>query len=133
MKQIVIAGRMGKDAELRRTQGGDPVLSFSVAVDDGFGENKTTIWFDTTVWGKHAEALGNLGLKKGTALTVAGDLSTREHEGRTYLKVNASKVTLQGGGEQRPARTSSQTPKQQSYAEASGGRVNEDLDDDLPF
>ncbi len=38
MKQITIAGRLGKDAELRRTQGGDPVLSFPVAVDDGYGE-----------------------------------------------------------------------------------------------
>lgn len=36
MKNITIAGRLGKAAELRRLQDGTPVLSFTVAVDDGW-------------------------------------------------------------------------------------------------
>ena len=64
MKQIVIAGRTGKPAELRRTQNGDAVLSFSVAVDDGFGQNKKTLWFDCSVWGKRGETLKDM-LPKG--------------------------------------------------------------------
>jgi single-stranded DNA-binding protein len=37
MKNVTIAGRIGRSAELRRTQSGDPVASFSVAVDDRSG------------------------------------------------------------------------------------------------
>jgi single-stranded DNA-binding protein len=32
---LTIAGNIGKDAEVRRTQSGDPVAGFSVAVDNG--------------------------------------------------------------------------------------------------
>src|SRR5690606_12117409 len=96
MKQIVIAGRTGKPAELRRTQNGDAVLSFSVAVDDGFGQNKKTLWFDCSVWGKRGETLKDM-LPKGKEVTVSGDLSTREHDGKTYLTVRVNELTLQGG------------------------------------
>lgn len=102
MKQITIAGRVGKTGELRRTQGGDPVLNFSVAVDDGYGENKSTMWFDCSVWGKRASALEQH-ITKGSAVTIAGDLGRREHESKTYLTVNVRELTLQGGGEKREA------------------------------
>lgn len=120
MKQITIAGRAGKPGELRRTQNGDPVLSFSVAVDDGYGDKKSTMWFDCSVWGKRAQSL-EPHINKGTALTLTGDLGRREHEGKTYLTVRVNELTLQGGGE-KPER-------QQPYAEQGGG---EDPDS-IPF
>jgi single-strand DNA-binding protein len=100
MKSICIAGRTGKAGELRHINGGDTVLSFSVAVDDGYGDKKSTMWFDCSVWGKRAAALApHIG--KGAALTVIGDLGKREHEGKTYLTVRVNELTLQGGGEKR--------------------------------
>ncbi len=103
MKNITIAGRTGKDAETRHTtQTGDSVTSFSVAVDDGYGDKKTTLWFDCSLWGKRGESLAPH-LVKGTAVTVSGDLSKREHEGKTYLTVRVNDVTLQGGGERKEA------------------------------
>ena len=133
MKQITIAGRLGKDAELRRTQGGDPVLSFPVAVDDGYGDRKSTMWFDCTVWGKRAEALSSH-LAKGMAVAVSGDLGKREHDGKTYLTVRVSELTMQGGGERQDSK-----PKR-SYGEESGGmsgggtsRMAADMDDEIPF
>ena len=133
MKQITIAGRLGKDAELRRTQGGDPVLSFPVAVNDGYGERKSTMWFDCTVWGKRADALSSH-LVKGMAVTVSGDLGKREHDGKTYLTVRVSELTMQGGGERQDSKPN------RSYGEESGGmygggtsRVAADLDDQIPF
>ena len=46
----------------------------------------------------------------GTAsVTVAGDLSTRDHDGKTYLTVRVAEITLQGGksdGQQRDTGTS---------------------------
>ena len=97
MKNVTIAGGIGKDAVTRTTQGGDKVTGFSVGVSEGFGDGKRTIWFDCSLWGNRGEKLAGY-LTKGSRVAVSGDLSTREHEGRTYLTVRASEVTLLGGG-----------------------------------
>lgn len=101
MKNIAIAGNLGRDAEFKTTQSGKELCSFSVAVDDGFGEDKGTIWFDVTKWGKGTEGLSRI-LRKGSKVAVSGELSTREYEGKTYLQVRANDVTIQGtpGGNQ---------------------------------
>lgn len=96
MKIITIAGRITRDAVTRTTQQGDKVTGFSVAVDDGFGQNKRTLFFDCSLWGKRGDSLAQY-LVKGASVTVAGDLSTREHEGRTYLTIRVSEIALQGG------------------------------------
>ena len=72
--KITIVGRLGKDVELRYTPDGKAVASFSVAVDDGFGENKKTIWFRVSVWGKQAEPC-NQYLKQGSIVLVDGRLT----------------------------------------------------------
>ncbi len=99
-----IAGNLGKDAAYKETQNGKPLCSFPVAADVGFGENKRTLWVDVTRWGDGAKGLANI-LVKGSRVTVSGELSTREHEGKTYLQIRADHVTLQGGS-QRPAQQS---------------------------
>ena len=124
MKNVTIAGRIGRSAELRRTQGGDPVASFSVAVDDRSGKEKATMWFDCSVWGKRAESLSQY-LTKGTAVCVSGDLGTREHNGKTYLTVRVNDVTMLGGGERQSGGQSADTGERQSFSD--------DLSDDLPF
>lgn len=98
MKAITIAGNIGKDATVRRTQGGDAVTGWTVAVEERTGQDKRTLWFDVTLWGKRGEALAQY-LTKGSKVAVCGELSTREHEGRTYLTVRAEQVTLLGGGQ----------------------------------
>lgn len=100
MKTVTIAGNVGKDALTRTTQAGDKVTSFSVAVEERNGTEKRTIWFDCSLWGKRGETLAQY-LTKGGKVVVTGDLSTREHEGKTYLTVRANDVTLMGGGRER--------------------------------
>lgn len=97
MKAISIAGNLGKDAVTRTTQNGDKVTGWSVAVEERNGQEKRTLWFDCSLWGKRGEALAQY-LTKGTRVAVSGDLSTREHEGRSYLTIRAEQVTLLGGG-----------------------------------
>ena len=133
MKNITIAGRLTRDAEFRRTPNGEPVLGFSVAVDDGYGERKSTLFFDCSLWGKRGEAL-TPHLKKGGSVTVSGDFSRREHDGKTYLTVRANEITLQGGKQERK-------PDQGMYGREpndgdmapGGGRPGRELDDEIPF
>ena len=127
MKTICIAGTIGKDAVIRRTQAGEPILGFSVAVDDGYGENKQTMWFDVALWGKRGQAL-EPHLKKGTKVTVSGDFSTRLHENKTYFTCRANDITIQGGGDRPAKQERRQEPNRDSY-----GNLHEDLNDDLPF
>lgn len=140
MKSIVIAGRMTKDAELRRlANDGTLVLSWGVAVDDGYGQNKRALFFDCSLFGKRGEALEQHMLK-GTSITVSGDLSTREHNGKTYLTVRVSDVTLQGGkpAQSRPVSASGVDERGGGYPghpddEPGGSYGQRELDDEIPF
>lgn len=123
MKQITIAGNVGKDAELRTTQGGKNVTGWTVAVDDGWGENKRTLWFDCNWWGARGEKV-QPHIRKGGKVAVTGSLSTREHNGKTYLTIDVSDVTLQGGN----------PPQQHDSGYNAGGTPGgRDLDDEIPF
>lgn len=131
MKIITIAGTVGKDGEIRSLQDGTKVLGFSVAVDDGYGQNKTTMWFDVSMFGKRAEVLEQY-VTKGTKLTVSGELGKREHNGNTYLTVRASDIALQGGrsndGGQSAGRSSRGGEKGDSY-----GSMGNAMSDEIPF
>ena len=133
MKAITIAGRLGKDAETRNTQAGDQVTGFTVAVDEGFGDKKRTLWFDCSFWGKRGAAVAQY-LTKGSSVTVSGELSTREYEGKTYLTVRAHDLTLQGGNSQSGQRDSGQSQQGGSggYSAPPTGGVP-DMDDEVPF
>jgi single-strand DNA-binding protein len=120
MKTIMIAGNIGRDAETRTTQGGDTVTSFNIAVKDRSGKEKVTLWFSCSIWGKGGDSLRQY-LTKGSKVAVSGDLSTREHEGKTYLQVRVDQVSLMGGGQDRAERH--EAPPAQQNA----------LDDEIPF
>ena len=100
MKNITIAGNIGKDAVVRTTQGGESVTGWTVAVEERQGQDKRTICYDCTLWGKRGSGLAQY-LTKGSRVAVSGELSTRENDGKTYLTVRASEVTLMGRGEKR--------------------------------
>jgi single-strand DNA-binding protein len=76
----LIVGNLGKDPEMRYTPEGKPVTSFSVAVSDGFGDNKKTIWFRVTAWDKQAETC-NQYLHKGSKVLVEGRLQADKNGG----------------------------------------------------
>ena len=119
---ITLAGNLGRDAEHKTTQSGTELCTFSVGVSTGYGENKATTWVDVTKWGKGAEGLARI-LRKGSKVAVSGELSTREHNGKTYLQCRADHVTVQGTPQGKPDGS-------QGHA---GGFAN-DLDEDrIPF
>jgi len=121
MKSICIAGNVGKSAETRSTQNGDKVTSWTVAVEDRQGQEKRTIWFDCTLWGKRGESLAQY-ITKGGKVAVSGELSTREYEGKTYLTIRAEQVTLLGG-----------KPEGQREDRPMSKRVDVDDTDTIPF
>lgn len=95
MNQITIAGRLTRDAEIRQA-GGDSVASFSIAETLKTKDGERPQYFDCSLFGKRGEALSKY-LTKGSPVTVTGTLTTREHNGKTYLQVRINEVALQGG------------------------------------
>ncbi len=84
VNKVIIIGRLGRDPELRFTQGGQAVANFSVATTEHWkgkdGEkNEKTEWHRIVAWGKTAEFCGEY-LKKGRQVYVEGRLQTREWE-----------------------------------------------------
>ena len=59
LNRIILMGRLTRDPELRHTQTGTPVASFSLAVDRDFKDRntgeKTTDWIDVVAWRQTAE------------------------------------------------------------------------------
>jgi len=106
-------GAIGRDAEVRSTPNGQPVLSFTVANNIGFGDRQKTLWVRVTLWGKRAEGSLQNYLKKGQQVFVSGELSQNEYQAqdgtnRTSLELNANIIDLVG-----PKRTEQNAPMQQ--------------------
>lgn len=102
MQKLIIAGTVGRDAELRQTQNGDPVLGFPIAVDNGKDQNgnkREATWFDCSVFGKRAQSLA-AHIRKGDKLAITGRPGAREHNGKIYLQVSVDDLTFMGGGRQ---------------------------------
>ena len=114
MINVTVAGRLGKDAEVKQV-GSSTVCSFSVAGDTGFGDRKQSHWFDCSLWGKQGEALVHY-LKKGQRVTVIGEFSEREHNGKYHKELRVNQIELQGSkGEnnQSASYSTQQQPQQQ--------------------
>lgn len=143
MQIATIAGNLGKDAVFKTAQDGTPLCSFSVGVSTGWGDRKQTTWWDVTRWGKGADKLAEM-LPKGTKVTVSGEVSTREYDGKTYLQIRADHVTLQGGrGDQRGERRRSydddrpgefgEHRREPGRGGSGAPQFDEALDDEVPF
>lgn len=134
MQQLIIAGTVGRDAELRQTQGGDAVLGFSLAVDNGKdrdGNKRDATWYDCSLWGKRANSLQSH-IRKGDKLTVTGRPGAREHNGKVYLQCSVNELTFMGGGQRRDdSQRDSGGYDQGGYG--AGGRPGGDIDDQIPF
>ena len=71
MNSCIFTGRLTADPETRYTNDGKAVTTFNLAVDDGYGDNKTTSFFRIVLFGKTAESAEKY-LSKGRKVAVMG-------------------------------------------------------------
>ena len=147
LNKVLLIGNLGKDPEIRVSpQTGKKAVSFSLATSrryrDNNGEQKEdTQWHNIVGWGKIAEIIEQLGIRKGMSLYVEGRLTNRSWtdqssgQKRYVTEValdtfqlltprgtqNSNGYGAQGQGQQRQA-------YQQEYE-----RQQEEEDVDLPF
>lgn len=147
INNVSITGNLTRDAELRSTASGTPVLSFAIAVNDR-RKNASGQWedvpnfFECAMFGSRAAALSDI-LTKGMKVAVAGKLrySSWEKSGQKHSKVDiiAQEIELmqnrrpqqqQGYQPQQQAQPAPQRNARQAYAEAPQPEL---YDEDLPF
>jgi len=81
VNEVTLVGRVGKDPEVRYTQSGKAVCSFTMATSQSWTKDgqkqERTEWHRLTAWEKTAEIIGEH-VHKGKQLYVRGSLQTRE-------------------------------------------------------
>lgn len=137
-----VIGHLTRDLDDRAfayTQNGKARLNISIAVNDGYGDNQYTSYFDVVVWGKTAENIKPY-LGKGKQICINGRLRQDRWDGNDGAKhsrvcIVAETVQLLGGRENSTATGGNyQKPAQQqeltyNAPENDGG----EFPDDIPF
>lgn len=140
MNTICITGRLTADIEVKQTQTGKAVTSFSVAVKRPHTKD-TTDFLNVSAWNQSAEYLGKYA-HKGDLIEVIGCLTSRQYEAdgkkRTVFEILSEAVSILGGKKQEPQTATK--PAQTVPVEAiptpppvQGQMQEVDTDEGLPF
>jgi single-strand DNA-binding protein len=152
VNKVIVLGNLGKNPEVRYTQGGQAVANFSVATSESWADKNTgtkqerTEWHRIVVWGKVAELCGQY-LSKGRKVYIEGRLQTRDWTDKEGKKNYTTEVVANqvvflgskedgagaGAGKSGPSHPddnfSSQPPPDMGDMPASSNGGN----DDIPF
>lgn len=134
---------LGKDCEIRTTQGGDDVATMSLAYNYGRKQDgkQPTQWIRATLWGKRATTLSGYLTKGKQIYAILDDVHVREYEsnGKTGVTLEGKVVDLEftrGNQEQQgqQRQTQTQSAPQQRQPQQSAQRSGfDDMDDTIPF
>lgn len=136
---VVLIGRLTRDVEMRTTQTGKSVASFTVAVNKPYNkehEHPEADFFRCTVWEKTAEFIAKY-FKKGDKIAVSGRLTNQEYEDKEGKKQKSTEIVVEeaefvekkdnnavADNTEKKAAQKEEKPVQQSKA---------DMSDELPF
>ena len=130
-----VIGRMTRDLDERAfayTPNGKARLNISIAVNDGYGDNQYTSYFDVVVWGKTAENIKPY-LGKGKQICINGRLRQDRWESNgqknSRVVIVAETVQLLGGRDNSAGTggNNQQTAPQRPQDYDNGGEFSEDI------
>ena len=140
LNKVTLIGRLGRDPEVRHTQGGDRVVSFGLATserwkDRNSGERKErTEWHNIVIFNDGLGKVAEQYLRKGSKVYLEGQIQSRKYQASDGVERTAYEIVLRrfGGemtllddGERRPAPDESSygttRTRETSYAAARDG------------
>lgn len=134
INNVTLMGRLTAAPELRTTNSGLSVTSFTLAIDRGFGENKQTDFINCVAWRERADFICRY-FTKGSMLALTGSIQTRKYEDkngntRTAFEILAETVSFCGD----KAKADKNTAETEN---GNNGQISADFDeaedDGLPF
>ena len=142
---VVLTGRLTADPELKTTQSGLSVTSFSIAVDRRFGsgEERQTDFINIVAWRQQAELVAKY-FKKGNLIGIQGSIQTRKYtdkngNNRTAFEVVANNIQFveskrdSASAGNAPAGNSEPTRSYSNAGNNDFAELGDMSDDDLPF
>jgi single-strand DNA-binding protein len=142
MNNVSIIGRITAVPELRHTPAGKAVADGNLAVDDGFGDQKKSFFFNVTFWGATAENLVKH-VVKGQQISIVGRLSQEEYTPAGQDKpVRKTRIICEKmgflakpqGATGEPRQQQQAAPKSQPAQGATAAPADDfQEDDDVPF
>lgn len=134
MNTVNLIGRLVRDNELKYTKSGKAVATNTIALDDGWGDNKKSYFIPIVVWEKQAESLANY-TNKGSKIAVNGKLTSRSYETqdgqkRTIIEVVANQY---GGIEFLDTKNSSGGVSNSQTSNNANAHQNRNNDESDPF
>jgi single-strand DNA-binding protein len=99
VNKVILIGRLGRDPELRYTQGGQAVANFTLATNERFAnksgeQQERTEWHRIVAWGKTGELCAQY-LSKGRSVYIEGRLQTRDWEDKEGQKRSTTEIVAQ--------------------------------------
>lgn len=144
VNKVILLGNLGRDPELRYTQGGQAVANFTLATSENWNDKngervERTEWHRVVVWGKVAELCSKY-LSKGRSVYLEGRIQTREWEDKEGQKrytteVNAQTVQFLGNNRSEGSEASKgeNTQPESIPADSTSGGGPPAPGDDIPF
>lgn len=142
INSVTLSGNLGKNAELKQSSLGTPVLQFSLAVSErikrGNNWEDYTNWFNCVMFGERAQKLAQH-LTCGVRVSVQGRLKYRSwqdsqtQQTRSAVEVIVNEIVFMSAKNahmQQPAQTQQQQPQQQPTQQV---EVKYFDDSDIPF
>lgn len=141
LNRVDLIGNLGKDPEIRTTQDGKSVATFSLATSDKWKDKSTgelkerTEWHRVVAFGSLADVISKYA-SKGSKLYVSGELRTRKWIDQAGAERFSTEVVLQGYSSQlvlldRKGEGGAPTKSESDYG--IDGRPDPDFDDGIPF
>jgi single-strand DNA-binding protein len=96
VNKVILVGNLGRDPELRYTQGGQAVANFTLATNERFSskdgeKQERTEWHRIVAWGRTGELCAQY-LAKGRSVYLEGRLQTREWEDKEGQKRRTTEI-----------------------------------------
>ena len=98
MNKVIISGNLTKDMDVMVSKNDMNIGNFTVAVNNGYGENTNTQFYPVVMFGKRVEALQKY-LLKGTKVIIEGQInynSVKDDEGnwKNYFQIVANDIDI---------------------------------------
>ena len=149
VNKVILLGNVGKDPEIRATQSGSKLASFSIATSKRWKDKQTQEYKDKTEWHKiviFGEGLTSIVekyVKKGSKIYIEGELVTRKWEDQDGKDRYTTEIVLQGynstltlldsKGTDSSISNKNEQENSNKIANSTPEEQKSDLDDEIPF
>ena len=143
LNKVMLIGRLGQDPEVRSTQDGRSLCTFSLATSENWNDKNTGEKREKTEW--HRVVVFNEGLvniiqqyvKKGSNVFIEGQLQTRKWEDKDGIEKYTTEVVLQGFNSTFKMLDSKNSGSSENFSQDNSiediKEFDSEIDDDIPY